>query len=269
MQKIVVLILVIIAMGSCNNQSIIPEKDMVSILAKIQIIDASVQHQKYRSKFFDKDTIDYYSSTIKSFGYSKVQFDSSLSYYARNPKLLDAIYDKVIIELSKIETKNSKLRKALLDSLERDTSKNYWALKPIIQFPDDDKMGTVDYSIPVLGLGTYTISADVCIFDDDNSIEPSMTAYFYFDDKSKEGNRSSFNNETYAKGGDTLNYSIGLELQNSLVTHLKGSMFAYKKSNQDIKRHASITNIKINYKPVAPKKRPKGGRLKGKQLEIN
>ncbi len=268
MQRILALIFIIIAIGSCKNQPIIPEKDMVSILAKIQIIDASVQHHKYRSKLFEKDTIDYYSGTIKSFGYSKGQFDSSVSYYARNPKLLDAIYDKVIIELSKIETKNVERSKAMIDSLGQDTSKNYWALKPIIQFPSDDKMGTIDYSMPVLGLGTYTISADVCIFDDDNSIEPSMTAYFYFDDKSREGNRSSFYTEAYAKGGDTLKYSITLELQNSLVTHLKGSMFAYKKSKQNIKRHATITNIKINYKPVSTKKRPKAGRLKSKQLEL-
>lgn len=269
MQRIVVLVFVIFAIGACKNQPIIPEKDMVSILAKIQLIDASVQHNKYRSKFFDKDTIDYYSSTIKSFGYSQAQFDSSLSYYARNPKILDAIYDKVILELSKMETNVSKQSKALQDSLDRDTSRNYWALKPIIQFPEDDKMGKVDYSIPVLGLGTYTISADVCIFDDDNSLEPSMTAYFYFDDKSKEGNKSSFYTEAYAKGGDTLNYSIGIELQNSLVTHLKGSMFANKNSSQNFKRHAFITNIKINFKPVAPKKRPRAERLKNKQLRMN
>jgi len=269
MRRIVVLILVIVAVGSCRNQAIIPEKDMVSILAKIQIIDASVQYDKYRSKFFDKDTIDYYSNTIQSFGYSKVQFDSSLSYYARNPKILDAIYDKVIIELSKSETKIAKQSKALLDSLERDTSNNYWALKPIIQFPTDEKLGVVDYSIPVMGLGIYTVSADVCIYADDNSLEPSMTAYFYFDDKSKEGNKSSFNKKAYSKTVDTLNYAIQLELQNSLVTHLKGSIFAFKNSTQNIKRHAFLTNIKINYKPVVPKKRPKAGRLKSKQFETN
>lgn len=242
------LILSLIFVAACQQHAIIPEKDMVSILTKVQIIDASIQHHKYRNQLFDKDTIDYFSKTIESFGYTTVQFDSSLSFYSRNPKELDAIYDKVIIELSKIETDISNLNKNYLDSLERDSIKNLWNLKPIIEFPKDEALGTVDFLVPVKGLGMYTISADVCVFDDDKSDTPSMNAYFYFDDKSKEGNKSSFFSEVYSKGPDTINYAIQLELHNTLVTHIKGSLFYYENRKQQISRHAVISNIKVIYK---------------------
>lgn len=268
MRKSLVLLLVIILVASCGQKTAIPEKDMVSILAKIQILDASIQHHKYRNKFFEKDTIDYYSKTIESFGYTKAQFDSSLSFYTRNPKILDAIYDKVIIELSKVETKISALSKERLDSLERDTVMNYWNLKKRIEFPKDEDLGTVDFSIPVKGLGVYTVYAEVCIFEDDRTLNPEMEAFFFFDDKSKNGNKSSFTSSRYSKGNDTLVYSVQLELKNSLVTHLKGSLFAHSNSGQKIARHAVFTNIKVNFKQnISPKQRIRNKLRKNEQIE--
>ncbi len=270
MRKALGFILLLITVASCKQRAFIPEKDMVSILVKIQIIDATTQQNNYRNRYFEKDTIDYYSRTIQAFGYTKAQFDSSLSFYSRTPKELDAIYDKVIIELSKIETKISSLNKDYLDSLERDSIKNLWSLKPQIEFPKDSSLGTVDFSLPVKGLGIYTIAADVCVFDDDKSAAPSMNAYFYFDDKSKDGNRSSFFSEAYSKGPDTINYTIQLDLQNSLVTHLKGSLFNHTNSKQIVSKHAAISNIKVTYKKSQnPKQRNKNKLRRREQGESN
>lgn len=247
MKLLLTIFLSVFFLESCFHNEIIPEKDMVAILTKIQLIDATVQHPIYSNTFFNKDSIDYYSNAITAFGYTKAQFDSSLSYYSRKPKELDAIYDKVILELSKIETKYSAAEYVSLDSIRRDSIANFWELNTSYDFPKDDSLGNINFCIPVRGLGTYTISAKVRVFEDDNTLNPSMEAYFFFDDKSKEGNRSFFTSKPYSKGNDTLVYSIQLELNNSLVTHLKGSLYAYGNNNQIITKHALIHNIKVNY----------------------
>lgn len=255
MQKVIGLIFLIISIVSCNQRAGIPEKDMVSILTKMEVIDASVDHLKQWNKQIRRDSIGYNSLIIESFGYSKAQFDSALSYYSRNPKELDAIYDKVIIELLKIETDIANEKKEQFDSINRDSLKNIWSLKPQYNFPEDDSVGKVDFFVPVKGFGKYTISVGVRFFEDDNSIDPSMHAFFYFDDKSKEGNKSSYISKVYSKDRDTINYTIQLDLQNSLVTHIKGSLFDYKNNSQEVKRHALLTNIKVYFKPVTPRKK--------------
>jgi len=258
--SLIVLMLVI----SCRSNTIIPQKDMVLLLAKIQIIDASVARNEIRKTYFNNDTIDYYSKTIQSFGYTQAQFDSSLKYYAQNPKVLDKIYDKVIIELSKIETKIIADNKIVEDSIAKDTLRNLWDLKPSYEIPADSVQSTIDFKIPVKGPGIYTISADVCIYNDDESVDPSMLAYFYFNDKSKEGKRSVITLKYYQRLEESKNYSIQLELHNTLVTHLKGSLLNNRNTNNNFKKHASLSNIKVSYKqlllkrpkPVKKEKRP-------------
>lgn len=248
----------IILFVSCAPKSIIPEKDMVSIIVKIQLIDAAVQSHIFQKELFNKDSIDYYSKTIESYGYTKAQFDSSLSFYSKKPSQIDAIYDKVITDLSTLETENLAENKFYDDSVARDTIRNLWNLGSAFELPNKGDNPSIEFFIPARGLGVYTISADVLLHADDETEAPSMEAYFYFDDKSKEGRKSGLTNKLYEKNKDTTTYSIQLELRNSLVTHLKGSLFANKKTGKVIKTHASITNIKVYYKPGRLKSRAKG-----------
>lgn len=242
-------IIAFILLTSCGPKSIIPEKDMVLILAKIHIIDVTIQNQNFRSTLYNKDTIDYFSRTIQSYGYTKAQFDSSLSFYSKRPSDLDAIYDKVIIELSKTETEILAKNKAYEDSVARDTLRNLWNLNPSFELPKDSVQETIDFIIPVKDLGVYTIKADVCVHLDDESIDPSMVAYFYFDDKSKLGARSGSISKSYIKSDSSQTITIKMDLQNSLVTHLKGSLMSHKNMSNDFKKHSSVSNIKVLYKP--------------------
>ncbi len=256
--------------SACNRKEIIPEKDLVAILAKIQIIDASVQHNIYNQTLLNRDTIDYYSKTIQSFGYTKEQFDSTIGYYSRNPKAFDIIYDKVIAELSRIDTEISKNIALSTDSINSDTLNNLWKLKLLYEFPIDDSLGAIDFYIPVKGLGTYTISTNARIFEDDSTLKPSIEAFFFFDDKSKEGNKSSFTSVPYSKGKDTLAYSLQLDLKNTLVTHIKGSLFAHANSKIKVKKHAIFKNIKISFKAQEPlRKRIRPNRQRKDQIETS
>lgn len=250
MQKLYKCVLIfLIILISCRTNTIIPSKDMVSILVKIHLTEATLNNDVLRHKYFNNDTIDYFIKTIESFGYTQAQFDSSMKFYTKAPKELDAIYDKVIIELSKIETKVIADNKMYEDSIAQDTIKNLWNIKSSWDLPADGPQSTVDFSISTVGLGVYTISADVCIQSDDETINPSMIAYFFFDDKSTKGSRSAITSKSYTKTSKSQNYLVSLELHNSLVTDLKGSLFSHSNTDKNIKEHATISNIKVSFKP--------------------
>lgn len=250
MEKISKYVIIVVAIfSSCNASTIIPSKDMVSILVKIQLIDAAVININNRQAYLNKDTIDYYGKTIESFGYTKAQFDSSLKYYSADTKELDKIYDKVIIELSKLETKNNAEVKVKEDSISSEALKNLWPLKPHWEDPADGEVNFVPFEIPVVGEGIYTISADIIVYPDDESVRPTLTAYFFFDDKSEAGNRSVVTSTELSKDGIVKNYQIKLELNNSLVTHLKGLLFESYNTDMKFKKHNSASNILITYKP--------------------
>ncbi len=234
---------------------------MVSLLVRMQIIDATILNSGLRQNNLYNDTIDYYGKTLQSLGYTQAQFDSSLAFYTKSPEEFDAIYDKVIIELSKIETQIIEENKIKADSTPKDSLINLWKLKSSFELPADGAQASIDFKIPTVGLGYYTISADVCLHSDDQSVNPSMVAYFYFDDQTKEGMKSVITSKSYKRMIASRNYSIRLELRNSLVTHLKGSIFSHENTGKVLLHHASITNIKIYYNPLPinkykPRKKP-------------
>ena len=255
--KYVGLILFLILLLSCTSRKIIPEKDMVSILAKVYITDATVIKSDLRNTFFDKDTIDYYAKIYQKYGYTAAQFDTSFNYYSRDPKKLDAIYDKVIFELSKMETKAMAENVVKIDSVVKDTLKNLWTLKSHWEVPSDGAINPVEFELPVIGEGVYSVSADITVYTDDESVNPSITAYFFFDDKSKNGNISVYTLKDLIKDGKQRNYRIDLKLTSSLVTNLRGFILDHHNSDPKFKKHCSASNIKVTFKPFLENKKVK------------
>ena len=251
---------------SCKTSTIIPEKDMISILVKISITDATVVNSDLRKTYFDKDTIDYYGKTIQSFGYSSAQFDSSLKHYSKAPKELDAIYDKVIIELSKIQTDLATLSKK--DSTGIDSLKNLWSLKTEYNLSLDGPQDLIFFDIPVVGLGTYTLSYDIQIFADDESVNPQLKIYFYYNNKTESGDVSHYITKPYIKDGVKRTITTQMELRNSLVTKLKGLLLDYSNPNKNFRSHATVSNIKVNYKPFSPKNKKSFKRSKRAESAI-
>ncbi len=250
MRKATLYILTIFSILSCSRNKLIPEKDFVDILVKIYLADASVTAPPYRIKYFAKDTIEYYAPIIESFGFSQAAFDSTISYYSRKPKEFDAVFDKVIIELSKYETEII-AKSDNPDDLELvDTSKNLWPHKTSWNLEDDFTSNpTMGFDIPVKGFGVYTLSADIQMFPDDETTDTRISALFWYDDKSQAGNYSQVVNKYIIKDGVTRNYTISLELRNPLVTHFKGWLLDQNNKTPNFKKHAFYSNISIKYKP--------------------
>jgi hypothetical protein len=242
-------LIVFILLFSCKSNTVIPEKDMVSILVKVHITDATITSSDLKKTFFEKDTIDYYGKIYQQYGYTSAQFDSSFHYYSKDPKKLDAIYDKVIFELSRIQTdliQNSKKDSSLID-----TTKNIWPLN--YNLSQKDKPDLIPFEIPVVGLGVYTLSYDIQVFPDDESVDPQLKVYFYYDNNPEKGEFSQYTTIPYIKSGLKKSINVKMELKNSLVTHIKGTILNRSNPIANFRSHATISDIKLRFNPAENK----------------
>jgi len=244
----------ILILFACNSGDIIPQKDMVKILKKIYLTDGVVNISNSQ-EFFDKDTIQYYEPILSQYGYTTAQFDSSIKYYTRNTEEFDEIFDRVIIELSRLEEKIKEVPSGV-DSLETDadaidTSLNLWPHKTYWDMAlDHHSNPSLGFDIPVKKYGIYTISFDVQIFPDDESEDTRMYIFFYYDDKTPTGSLSKEIYHTYVKDGSVQSLSFNLELDNPTVTHISGWLYDHGGERKDLKRHAIFSKLYVSYKPV-------------------
>lgn len=251
MKKTIFLIFVsTLALLSCTKDYIIPEKDMVKILTKIYITDGITSTPPH-NLLYGHDSIEYYEPILKSYGYTTAQFDSSVKYYSRNTEEFDIIFDKVVMELTRMRDKVAETSKTdTQNSDSTDKSDNLWPLKTrwnmAIEYSSNPSLG---FDIPVVGLGDYTISFDAQFYPDDEGINVRHYIFFYYDDQTPVGVRENPIFGTYEKDGKVHSYSYKLTLTNKQITHLKGWLYDCGNSNPTFKRNAIFSNLKVTYSP--------------------
>ena len=93
-------------------EGILSEKKMISVLTDIQLIEGAVSKKLIDRSINNKESTRYYAKTFEKHDITRQQFDESLNFYTENPKDLQKIYEKVLVELSKIkaELQNAKKR---------------------------------------------------------------------------------------------------------------------------------------------------------------
>ena len=245
------LLLTTILLASCSKSDIIPEEDMVKILVKTFITDATTISPHLGQPISKKDTINYYAQAYESLGYSEDVFEKSLEYYACNPDILNEILDKTISELAKKETEMGS-QNTEVSSTSNDPIANLWTEKNMWYFPEDGKQNAINFKIPVVGTGIYIISAEVKVFSDDESKNPRMTSFFYFDDGSQNGSRTSIKNRMYIKDDQVRVVTIENILTNTQVTHIMGWVMDHSNQEGDWSKHAEVANITLRYMPLPP-----------------
>ena len=251
MKRVFFAIVGVAFIASCSTKEIIPEKDMVDVLVKSFLTDATVISPHLNRPLSKLDTINYYAWAFEQMGYSEEQFEKSLDFYTKNPDLLDKILDKVINELSRIEMETG-TNLITPEEANAETTPNLWTEKTSWYLPNDGSQQAVNFKIPTVGPGIYTVSAEVRVFSDDGSKNPRMTAFFYFDDGSQHGNRTNIKSVSYQKDGETRVVSIENTLKNPEVTHVMGWVMDHSGQEGSWSKHAEITNITLHYKPLPP-----------------
>lgn len=79
------------------------DSTMVQLLADMHILESA-----HNTKALEADSVPYtyaeiYTEIFRRHNVTKVQYDSTMLWYSRQPMQMDAIYDQVIEELSKRE----------------------------------------------------------------------------------------------------------------------------------------------------------------------
>ncbi len=115
--RIILLCFLTIFLSICSKKAekkeikypVIPEKKFIKILINYHLSEGIRSTSFYRDKMKYEEKVDVTDSVIKSYGYKRAVFDSTISYYCGDPEKFDNLYNKIITELSRMEAKEQEI----------------------------------------------------------------------------------------------------------------------------------------------------------------
>lgn len=228
-----------------RKSELIPAKDLVPVLVDLHLADGLLSSTEIRLEYEDMDSLGPYSSILASYGYSLNQLNNSMEYYSNNTKALDEIYENVIIQLARIEG-------GILssDQEKKPAVPNLWQGKTAWKLPEDGKQNKLEFTVPVKNPGVYKIIVDITLYRDDESVKPSITAFFWFDDQTETGYRQHFPATRITKSGTKRTYRITRKVLNPKITHIKGCILDHTPKSGDWEKHVRVDNFRIEYEPI-------------------
>lgn len=245
-----VLLIAIVTASSCNKikkpEVLIGPENMTSILTDLYLADGLLSLPYIRRDFQHADSIENYISVIGKHDYTITEFEASIEYYfMAEPKKYEQIYDAVIATLSAMESESIQAKKK-----ENPDNENLWNGKIAYRMPDDGTSNPVEFEIPVRGPGVYTIRARLTLYEDDQSINPRSTIYFWYDDGTEEGHRDMWDSVEYEKSRRSQQLRFRKKLEDTLVTHIKGRLMDFSPQPGHWEMHSSISGIFVRYIPA-------------------
>lgn len=251
---LLILILFSLIAGSCSSRknkldhrNLIPEKELVSILADVHIADGLLTLPKIHYWFSSPDSLSAYYHIIEKHGYSKETMDKTIKYYfIKKPKELIKIYDQVLGILSEMESLVEK--EAVLAEGRRE---NLWTGKKFYSFPDPSGTDSVRFDITINRTGIYKLAFSATLFPDDQSVNPRITAYSCHPDSIETGKRKYIKTMNYIKDGQPHTYNLILNVPVNTILHLRGWLYDFDNHPDEWEKHVRIENISITYTSAA------------------
>jgi hypothetical protein len=226
-----------------DRKNLIPENELVPILTDIYLTDGLIGTPKISMKYPQLDSISTYSHVFKKYGYTREMLDKSLKYYfIKNPKKLIKIYDKVLGILSEME---SRIQKDL--SRSKAPAGSLWPGLESYYFPDPSGTDSTDFNLVFRRPGFYTLSANVTLYPDDQSLNPGITAFTCHPDSIETGKRNYMQPVFYTKDGHEHKYSVTFRVAPKSTLYVRGNIYDFENHPDDREKHLSIKNIIIIY----------------------
>lgn len=254
MNKVLIITIATISvfLFSCSKEKKNPPKlnqeEFTKMLIDIHIADGTLSAQNVYRAGKNYRPSYYYNSIYEKYNLQPAEFDSCVAYYAENTANFTKIYDKVIDSLNRLETKyRIDIKNA---KLEQDTV-NLWKRKKHWIVPKQGKP-TFSFRIPIKERGIYTVSADIRIFQKDQTENPTMEAYFWKKDTTKGLQKVHFDPIKIEKDSIFKTYSIQLEYPDTTYTHLVGNLFRWDNDLKIFTQEYEIKNIKIFNPEIKP-----------------
>jgi len=247
---VLTLTLLLTVVPSCNKTTksgipkseVIPEDEMVEILGDLYLTDGLLNYPPIRTDFSKKDSVENYVDVIRKHGYTKEKVDKSIEYYfIDKPKKYSSIYDRVIEKLSGMEA--DVIRQL---SQEANLNRNLWNGERSYSLPDVGVSNPVEFSVETAGLGEYVLKARITLYKDDQSIDPHIAVWFWYDDGTEEGMKIPWDKYELAKTGKPVTVTLRKALTDPKVTHIRGRLLNHDEQPGHWEKHAMVTNITIN-----------------------
>ncbi len=224
-----------------KKKYLIPEKVLVPLLVDLHMADGIGAAQRVLPLPENLDSTVLYNSVFEKYRVSREEFDSTMTYYTNHPDNLNKIYEKVLAELSRLESELKDME------IEQEIKKQtvIWKDTNNYTLPADGRTNRIEFNVPVKSTGKYTIYAQIKVFKDDESLNPVINAYFWYDNGTANGHREHFRTIPVKQDKILNSYSVSNKLNNPKITHIKGYIFDHSNEDSLFTKHAYITGIKI------------------------
>jgi len=224
-----------------DRSGLIPEKDLVPILTEIHIADGLLPNPKIQKWMISVDSISTYYYIIEKHGYTKESFDNTMRYYfISKPKKLISIYDRILGNLSEME---SLLEKEV--KLARDHTSDVWPGERNYYFPDTSATQSVGFELSLSGSLFYTLKFTATLFPDDQSVSPRAIAFICDADSILTGTRKHFKTLDFIKDGQPHTYTIRLPSPPNKTIQVKGTLYETDNYLEELQKHVMFEDITL------------------------
>jgi hypothetical protein len=243
------LVAFLIVAGSCGSRKskaehkdIIPEKDLISILADVHMADGLLTNPNINFRYSEGDSLSAYIDIIEKHGYSKPQMDRTMRYYfIKKPKKLLKIYDKVLGALSEIESRAEQDYAKYISE-----GQNRWPGKSSYSFPDPSGKEQLWFDLPIGHVMSYRLKFTMTMFPDDQSVNPHLGLYFSHTDTAGIEIKTPIPSLPYIKDGLTHNYNMLIRLKLPPPVRLKGWFINQEEMAPSLEKHYRIDRISLS-----------------------
>jgi len=90
-----------------TGKEFIEREVLVNLLVDLHLMDGVTQDRQFSRKF-EADSIDMVTPILEKYQVTRQMFDTTMYVYARKPKLLDEVYNDVLIKLNVMLDENNK-----------------------------------------------------------------------------------------------------------------------------------------------------------------
>lgn len=246
--KITAIFLITMLLFACKQEKklsksdVIPSDKLIPVLVDLHKADGILSVYRIRKEFATFDKKEIYDNICQKHGTTRDKVNFSIEYYSKDLEKFEQIFEKVIEELNKLEYPAGDTQVEKMVS----STGNLWNQKTNWILPEDGDKNQIIFSIPVKELGKYIIKAKIKLYNDDQSINPKIYAYFWYDNGTIDGFREYF--ELPLKKTDEFEHCvISKSLRDDNVTHLKGWILYDDMQEGSWKKHAEVTDISVEF----------------------
>ena len=238
---IAILFISIFLFESCSDKKkyVLSSSKMVNVISDLHFADAMGMG------LFQKnlDSAEIYNWVFEKNAVTRAEFDSSMIYYANHSDKFNEIYEKV---LSNLQKKQEETRLKITTNKENNV-KVLFESKKTYRLPFDSPSDKIPFEVALSGPGEYTIEAKVKVFNIDQSVNPHITVYFWYDDGTPDGGRDYFRLVRLKKDNRVNTYVVSEKLTGSKYQLLKGYILDDDNTNLNFIKHAEVYSIKVSY----------------------